>query len=94
MANIAILSDAHLLMQAQRYGDEKHISPGQFSKKENRRSKMAEVSNVEAYLKELADGTEDQIHKRLIAAYKGNNPKEQIEKEFGNILSEVISHED
>jgi len=55
---------------------------------------MAEVSNVEAYLKELADGTEDQIHKRLIAAYKGNNPKEQIEKEFGNILSEVISHED
>lgn len=55
---------------------------------------MAEVSNVEVYLKELADETEDQIHKRLIAAYKGDNPKAQIEKEFGNVLTEVISHED
>lgn len=55
---------------------------------------MAEVSKIETYLKELADETEDPIHKRLIAAYKRDNPKEHIEAELGSILSEVISRED
>lgn len=55
---------------------------------------MAEVSNIEKHLKELIERTEDPIHKRLIAAYKGDDPKERIEKEFGHILSEVINRED
>ena len=55
---------------------------------------MPELSNIEKFGKELVDRTEEPVHKRLIAAYKGENPKEQIERELGNILKEVISHED
>ena len=55
---------------------------------------MAEVSNLETYLKELTGDAKDPIHKRLIAAYKGDNPKEHVEAELDSIMLEVISRED
>jgi hypothetical protein len=55
---------------------------------------MEEFSNLEKYLKELSDGTQDPIHKRLIAAYQGDDPKQSIEAELGKILTEVMNRED
>ena len=55
---------------------------------------MTELSNFEKYLKELDDLTEDPIHKRLINAYKENNPMESMEAELGRILAEVMNRED
>ena len=55
---------------------------------------MAELSKVEQYLQELAEQAEDPICKRLITAYKGSNPMESMETELGQILTEVIEHED
>jgi hypothetical protein len=55
---------------------------------------MAEMSKIANYVKELVGQTEDPILKRLIAAYQGDSPQEFVEAELGNILNEVISHED
>lgn len=55
---------------------------------------MAEMSRRDRYVKELGEQTEDPILKRLIAAYRGDNPKESMEAELGEILNEVMSHED
>ena len=55
---------------------------------------MTELSKIEKYLKELIELTEDPVHKRLIASYKGDNPKQSIEAELGLILEEVIGRED
>lgn len=55
---------------------------------------MSDLSKVEKYLKELAELTEDPVHKRLIAAYKGDSPKASMEAELSQILDEVMKRED
>ena len=55
---------------------------------------MPENSRLQQYLNELSELTKDTVHKRLIAAYMGEHPKESAEMELGKILSEVIKHED
>ncbi|MGR3309849.1 MAG: hypothetical protein ACUZ77_03655 [Candidatus Brocadiales bacterium] len=55
---------------------------------------MDNISRLQQYLKELAELTTEPIHKRLISAYMGNNPKESMEVELVRILSEVMKHED
>lgn len=60
----------------------------------NRECDMPEISRLQQYLKELAKLTTDPIHKRLISAFMGDNPKESMEAELGKILSEVVKHED
>jgi hypothetical protein len=55
---------------------------------------MTDLSKLEKYSKELAELTEDPIHKRLITAYTGDNPKASMEAELSRILDEVMKHED
>ncbi len=55
---------------------------------------MPEPSRLEQYMKELDALTTDPIHKRLIAAYTGDNPKESMELELGKLLSQVVNRED
>jgi hypothetical protein len=54
---------------------------------------MPDVSKLEKYLKELADGTKDALQKRLISSYQGVNPKRSMEEELGKILTEVMNRE-
>lgn len=46
------------------------------------------------YLTELMDKLSNPVHRRLIQAYKGSDPKESMESELGEILLEVLHHED
>jgi hypothetical protein len=46
------------------------------------------------YLTELMDRLSNPVHKRLIQAYEGSDPKESMESELGEILLEVLHHED
>jgi len=55
---------------------------------------MPELSRLEQYLKDLDALTTDPIHKLLIAAYTGDNPKESMEQELGRLLSQVVNRED
>ncbi len=55
---------------------------------------MSDTSRLEKYLEELSELTEDPVHKQLIAAYTGDNPKKSMEMELGLILSELVKHED
>ena len=55
---------------------------------------MTELSKIERYLNELTEITDNPIHKRLIASYKGDDPKQSMETELGKIFEEVIKHED
>ena len=54
----------------------------------------AQDSNLQKYLKELTDRLSDSVHKRLIEAYKGSDPRESMENELGRILLEVLQRED
>jgi len=51
-------------------------------------------SSCEEYLDELLAELSDPVHKRLIQAYRGNDPVELMESELGKILMEVLYRED
>ena len=55
---------------------------------------MTELSRLELYLKELEELVTDPIHKRLLAAYTGDKPKESVELELNRLLIEVLRSED
>jgi hypothetical protein len=55
---------------------------------------MGELSRLELYLKELEALVKDPIHKRLLAAYTGDEPKESVERELDRLLIEVLKSED
>ena len=46
------------------------------------------------YLIELLAELSDPVHKRLIQAYRGDDPVKSMEYELGKILTEVLHHED
>lgn len=48
----------------------------------------------EKFIKELIEELSNPIHRRLIQAYKGDNPVESMESELGKILMEVLHRED
>ena len=45
----------------------------------------------EELLKELINNLSNPIHKRLIEAYKSDNPLESMESELGKILLEIYN---
>jgi len=49
---------------------------------------------LEQYLKDLDALTTDSIHKLLIGAYNGDNPKKSMEQELGRLLMQVVKRED
>lgn len=55
---------------------------------------MEAGTNIQKYIKDLAEKATDPLHKRLINAYKGDNPKISLENELSQILEEVVSRED
>lgn len=55
---------------------------------------MTEPSRLELYLEELKALVTDPIHKRLLAAYTGDNPKESVELELDRLLIDVLKSED
>jgi len=50
--------------------------------------------SFEEYLDELLAELSDPVHKRLIQAYRGNDPVKSMESKLGEILMEVLNHED
>jgi hypothetical protein len=50
-------------------------------------------TSCEEYLDELSETLSDSVHKRLIKAYKGEDPVTAMESELKNILSEVLRRE-
>jgi hypothetical protein len=55
---------------------------------------MIESSRLELYLQELKALVTDPIHKRLLSAYTGDEPKESVELELDRLLIEVLKSED
>ena len=55
---------------------------------------MIESSRLELYLQELKALVTDPIHKRLLSAYTGDDPKESVELELDRLLIEVLESED
>lgn len=51
-------------------------------------------SSFEECLNELLAELSDPVHKRLIQAYRGNDPVKSMEFKLGEILMEVLQHED
>jgi len=51
-------------------------------------------SSCEEYLDELLAELSDPVHKRLIQAYRGDDPVKSMESELGEILIEVLYRED
>lgn len=40
------------------------------------------------------DTLSDPVHRRIVGAYRGNNPVEEMEKELLGILEEIVKDED
>jgi len=55
--------------------------------------KTSQHSSIEEYLDELLAELLNPVHKRLIQAYRGNDPVQSMESELGNILMEVLHRE-
>ncbi len=55
---------------------------------------ISQDSPREKYLNELLAELSDPVHKRLIQAYRGDNPVQSMESELGKILTEALHHED
>jgi len=55
---------------------------------------MTELSRLEIYLEEIKELVTDPIHKRLLAAYTGDKPKESVELEIDRLLIQVLESED
>lgn len=51
-------------------------------------------SSREEYLDELLAELSDTVHKRLIKAYRVDDPVQSMESELGKILMEVLRRED
>ena len=51
-------------------------------------------SSLQTHLNELTEKVTNPLHKRLIQAYKGSDPKKSMEDELGRILVEVLYGED
>jgi len=51
-------------------------------------------SQVEKYLEEVLGNISDPFHKRIIKAYKGDNPVQSMESELGKIVMEILNLED
>jgi len=49
-----------------------------------------EHDSCSKYLEELSQGVSDEVHKRLIEAYRGENPVESMESELRKIIMEVV----
>jgi len=54
----------------------------------------SEKSRREEFLDELQRGVSDPFHRRLIQAYRGDNPVQSMESELTKILLEVLRGED
>jgi len=54
----------------------------------------SEKSRREEFLDELQREVSDPLHRRLIQAYRGDNPVQSMESELAKILSEVLHGED
>lgn len=54
---------------------------------------IAEDQGCKTYLKELLGGVQDGVHKRLVEAYRGQNPLESMESELRKIIMEVVEGE-
>lgn len=50
-------------------------------------------SSRQEYLDELLTELSDPVHKRLIQAYRGDDPVQSMESELGKILMEVLRRE-
>ena len=50
-------------------------------------------SSQKDYLEELSEVLSDTYHKRLIRAYKDDDPVQSMESELGKILLEVLNNE-
>jgi Trp operon repressor len=53
-----------------------------------------EKSRREEFLDELQREVSDPLHRRLIQAYRGDNPVQSMESELAKILFEVLRGED
>jgi hypothetical protein len=56
--------------------------------------KAEQHSSLQKRLNELEEKVTNPVHKRLIQAYKGNDPRKSMEDELGKILIEVLRRED
>jgi len=54
----------------------------------------SEKSRREEFLDELQREVSDPLHRRLIKAYRGDNPVQSMESELAKILFEVLRGED
>lgn len=57
----------------------------------DQKDKSFQLRKREEFLEEVLREIPDPIHKRLIQAYKGDNPVESMETELSKILSEVFT---
>jgi len=55
--------------------------------------KSFQLHKREEFLKELLKEVNNPIHKRLLGAYKGDDPLDSMKSELKKILIEVIQHE-
>ncbi len=46
------------------------------------------------YLARLSEVIADPTHRRVVAAYAGDDPVRSMEAELGRILQEILEHED
>ena len=58
------------------------------------KNESSNLYKYEKFLEEILKKTHDPIHKRLIQAYKGDDPVNSMESELKGILMEVLRHED
>ena len=49
---------------------------------------------IEKYFNEVLEKISDLKHKRIISAYKGDNPVQSMEAELGKIVMEIVNRED
>jgi hypothetical protein len=54
----------------------------------------SEKTRREEFLNELQREVSDPLHRRLIHAYRGDNPVQSMESELAKILLEVLRGED
>ena len=49
---------------------------------------------IENYLYEILERISNQEHRRIIQAYRGDNPVQSMETELGKIVMEIVNRED
>ncbi len=48
--------------------------------------------SLQRYLDELKEAVQNPVQRRLLEAYRGENPVDEMELELGKILYEVVEH--